>query len=53
MGKKISIIGAGNVGATIAYTLTLDGMASEIVLVDVNENKAKGEAMDIIQGTAF
>ena len=53
MGKKISIIGAGNVGATIAYTLTMDGMASEIVLVDINENKAKGEAMDIRQGTVF
>lgn len=50
---KISIIGAGNVGATVAYTLTIDGMASEIVLVDINENKAKGEAMDIRQGTAF
>lgn len=52
-GKKISILGAGNVGATIAYTLTVDGMASEIVLVDINTNKAKGEAMDIVQGTAF
>ena len=52
-GNKISILGAGNVGATIAYTLTLDGMASEIVLVDINQNKAKGEAMDIIQGTAL
>ena len=47
MGKKISIIGAGNVGATIAYTLTLDGMASEIVLVDINKEKAQGEAMEI------
>jgi len=52
-GNKISILGAGNVGATIAYTLTLDGMASEIVLVDINQNKARGEAMDIIQGTAL
>lgn len=52
-GKKIVILGAGNVGATIAYTLTLDGIASEIVLVDINMDKAKGEAMDIIQGTAF
>lgn len=50
---KISIIGAGNVGATIAYTLTIDGMASEIVLVDINMEKARGEAMDIRQGTAF
>ena len=52
-GNKISILGAGNVGATIAYTLTVDGMASEIVLVDINQNKAKGEALDIVQGTAL
>lgn len=52
-GNKISILGAGNVGATIAYALTLNGLASEIVLVDINQDKAKGEAMDIIQGTAL
>ena len=52
-GKKVSILGAGNVGATIAYTLTMDGMCSEIVLVDINEDKARGEAMDILQGTAL
>ncbi len=52
-GKKIVILGAGNVGASIAYTLTVQGLASEIVLIDVNYDKAKGEAMDIIQGTAF
>lgn len=52
-GKKICVLGAGNVGASIAFSLTLQGLASEIVMVDINENKAKGEAMDIIQGTAF
>lgn len=52
-GKKITILGAGNVGASIAYTLTIDGMASEIVLIDINEKKAKGEAADILQGTPF
>ncbi|MDR1728970.1 MAG: L-lactate dehydrogenase [Acidobacteriota bacterium] len=52
-GKKVSILGAGHVGATIAYTLTLDGMASEVVLLDTNKDKAKGEVLDIIQGTAF
>ena len=52
-GKKITILGAGNVGATIAYTLALDGMASELVLIDINEKKAQGEAMDILQGTPF
>ena len=53
MGKKISIIGAGNVGATIAYTLTLCGLASEIALVDINKDKARGEALDIFQGTTY
>ena len=52
-GKKITILGAGNVGASIAYTLTMDGMASEIVLIDINEKKAQGEAADILQGTPF
>ncbi len=52
-GKKISILGAGNVGATIAYTLAVEGLASEIVLVDINREKAIGEAMDIYQGTAL
>lgn len=52
-GKKVCILGAGNVGATIAYTLVIQGIASEIVLVDINKDKAKGQAMDIIQGTAF
>lgn len=51
--NKISILGAGNVGATIAYTLTLEGLASEIVLVDINKDKSKGEALDIIQCTAL
>ena len=51
MRKKISILGAGNVGATIAYTLAVDGMASEIVIVDINKDKARGEALDIHQGT--
>ncbi len=51
--SKISILGTGNVGATIAYTLTLEGHASEMVLVDINRDKAQGEAMDIIQCTAL
>lgn len=50
--RKISILGAGNVGATIAYALTLEGVASEIVLVDINKEKAEGEALDIRQCAA-
>ncbi len=51
--RKITILGAGNVGASVAYTLTLDGLASEIVLVDINKDKAIGEALDIQQGLSF
>ena len=51
--SKISVIGAGNVGATIANDLMIQGVASEIVLVDVNKNKAIGEALDIYQGAPF
>ena len=53
MSRKITIIGAGSVGATIAYTLSQDDIASEIVLIDVKKDKAEGEVMDIIQGTCF
>lgn len=53
MGSKISIIGAGNVGATIAYTLSSEDIASEIVLIDIDKQKAEGEVMDIEQGTCF
>lgn len=51
--KKISIIGAGNVGSTTAYTLMLSGLVSELVIVDKNKEKAEGESMDIIHGLPF
>ena len=51
--SKISVIGAGSVGATIANDLMIQGVASEIILVDVNEKKAKGEALDVYQGAPF
>lgn len=50
--RKIAILGTGNVGATIAYALTLQGVCSEIVLVDINKEKAEGEALDISQCAA-
>ena len=50
MSSKITVIGAGNVGATIAYTLSNEDIASEIVLIDVNKKKVVGEVMDIVQG---
>ena len=53
MSNKVSIIGAGSVGSTIAYTLAVAGIASEIVMIDINEAKSLGEAMDIKQGIPF
>lgn len=50
---KISVIGAGSVGATIANDLMVLGIASEIVLIDVNKKKAIGEALDVYQGAPF
>ncbi len=51
--NKISIIGTGSVGSTIAYSIAMLGMASEIVMIDINNEKALGEALDIRQGTPF
>ena len=50
---KIAIIGAGAVGATSAYVATLKNLASEIILIDVNESKEAGEVMDIADGLCF
>jgi L-lactate dehydrogenase len=44
---RVAVVGTGNVGSTFAYALLLSGLASEIVLIDVNHAKAEGEAMDL------
>lgn len=51
--NKITVIGSGSVGSTIAYTLTVMGIASEIVMIDINQEKSLGEALDIRQGIPF
>ncbi len=53
MNKKVTIIGAGAVGSSIGYLLVAESLASEIVFIDVNKEKALGEAMDIYQATPF
>lgn len=50
---KIVVVGAGNVGEAIAYTLMIRKQASDIVLIDLNEARAKGDALDISHGTSF
>jgi len=47
--SKVTVIGAGNVGATCANVLALNEVANEVVLLDVKEGVAEGKAMDIMQ----
>ncbi|NLX63951.1 MAG: L-lactate dehydrogenase [Clostridiaceae bacterium] len=51
--QKVTVIGAGFVGSTTAYTLMLNGLFSELVLIDINMTKARGEAMDLNHGLPF
>lgn len=53
MAGKVSIIGAGSVGTATAFALAIDGTPDEIVLIDRNIQKAKGEIMDIEHGISF
>ncbi|MBJ2125536.1 malate dehydrogenase [Flavobacterium sp. IB48] len=46
---KVTIVGAGNVGATCADVISYRGIASEVVLLDIKEGFAEGKALDITQ----
>lgn len=50
---RVAVVGTGNVGTTFAYTLLLSGLAAEIVLIDANQAKAEGEAMDLNHAIPF
>lgn len=50
---KVAIIGAGAVGSTTAYTIMQKDIASEVSLIDINEQKEKGEVLDISDGLCF
>lgn len=50
---KISFVGCGKVGATVAFTVCLRGLANQIVMIDAFADKAQGEALDITQCRAF
>ena len=49
-GNKIVVVGAGQVGATTAYTLLVSGLVSDLVLIDLNQKKAQGEVLDLAHG---
>ncbi|MEK9732242.1 MAG: malate dehydrogenase [Pelagibacteraceae bacterium] len=51
--KKISLIGAGQIGGTLAHLIGLKELAKEVVLFDVAEGVAKGKALDIAQSSAI
>ena len=50
---KVCVIGAGQVGATFAYALMIRGLASEIVLIDINKDLASGQAEDMSHGLPY
>lgn len=47
--SKVSVIGAGNVGASCAEYIAMRGIASEVVILDIKENFAEGKALDLMQ----
>lgn len=51
--QKVAVIGCGFVGATSAFSLVQSGLFSEMVLLDINQEKAEGEAMDLNHGLPF
>jgi L-lactate dehydrogenase len=51
--RKIGIVGAGMVGASTAYALVIERLASDIVLVDIDTERAQGEAMDLNHTVPF
>lgn len=51
--SKVVIVGAGRVGSTTAYTMMTNGTAGEVVLIDVDKERAVGEALDIAHGLPF
>lgn len=52
-GRKVAVVGAGAVGSTYAYALAQSGLAEEIVLIDRNEDLARGQVSDLVHGQPF
>jgi L-lactate dehydrogenase len=51
--SKVVIIGAGLVGSTYAYSLMINGVVSEIAIIDTNQERLEGEVMDLNHGISF
>ena len=51
--RKIAIIGAGHVGSHAGYALLSQGLAEEIVYIDIDEKKARAQALDLYDSTVY
>lgn len=51
--RKVVVVGAGAVGSTYCYALAQSGLADEIVVMDKNEDLARGQVLDLVHGQAF
>lgn len=51
--RKVAVVGCGFVGSSSAFALMQSGLFSEMVLIDVDKNRAEGEALDIAHGVPF
>src|SRR5438477_8462891 len=51
--SKLAVVGAGSVGATVAYACMIRGVAEQIVLFDVNKTKVDAEVLDLNHGMQF
>lgn len=52
-GTKVAVVGAGAVGTSLAYAALIRGVATELVLHDINEAKVRAEALDLAHGSQF
>lgn len=51
--RRVALVGCGMVGMSFAYALLNNDICNELILIDVNKEKARGEAMDLNHGLAF
>ena len=51
--RKVVVVGTGFVGTSIAYSMINQGIVNDLVLIDVNQEKAEGEALDLLDGIAW
>ena len=51
--RRVVVVGTGFVGTSIAYSMINQGITNELVLIDVNKEKAEGEALDLLDDTIF